>query len=168
MSDVLISNTGPLIALGLIEQLNLLPKFYDQIWISETVQREISANANKPLADLIERCPWIQVHPDADMPDCWLKNLLDPGEASTIALALHHRNHLVMIDEKKGRNIATRIYQLNVIGSVGILAKAKAEGHISLLAPFLYELKSKNYRLSDKLIDMVLKDAGEKNSNEEC
>ncbi len=161
MCDVLISNTGPLIALGLVEQLNLLPKFFDEVWISETVQREITANANKPLADLIERCPWIHVHPDVDMPDCWLHNLLDPGEASTIALALHHQATQVMIDEKKGRNIAARIYQLNVIGSIGILAKAKDKGFIGSVAPFLQEMKSKNYRLSDKLIEMVLKDMGE-------
>lgn len=161
MSEILISNTGPLIALGLIQKLDILPKFYEEIWITETVRREITANANKPLADLIERCPLIHVHPDVDMPDCWLHHLLDPGEASTIALALHHQVTQVMIDEKKGRNIATRIYRLNVIGSIGILAKAKERGYICSVAPFLQEMKSKNYRLSDKLIEMVLKDMGE-------
>jgi len=57
MSDILISNTGPLIALGLVRQLDLLPKLYQQVWISETVRQEISSNANKPLANLIETCP---------------------------------------------------------------------------------------------------------------
>ena len=103
MSDILISNTGPLIALGLIQKLDLLQKFYKEVWISEAVQKEISANANKPLANLIEQCPWIKVHADVAMPDGWLANLLDPGESSTIALALHHQRTVVMIDEKKGR-----------------------------------------------------------------
>jgi len=161
MSDILISNTGPLIALGLVRQLDLLPKLYQQVWISETVRQEISINANKPLANLIETCPWIQVHPDADMPDVWLENLLDPGESSTIALALQHHIPLVMIDEKKGRNIAARIYNLKVIGSTGIFAKAKILGHIQSVAPFLFELKSKNYRLSDDFIRRVLNDLGE-------
>jgi predicted nucleic acid-binding protein len=164
MSEILISNTGPLIALGLINQLGLLPTFYPQVWITETVHREISTNANKPLANLIEQCPFIQIHPDPDMPDCWLKNLLDPGEASTIALAVHHQNSLVMIDEKKGRNIAANIYQLQVIGSLGILAKAKTTGLIHSLAPLLQELKSKNYRLSDHLITRVLSDFQEEES----
>jgi len=95
------------------------------------------------------------------MPDVWLENLLDPGEASTIALAIQHQVPLVMIDEKKGRNIAAQIYHLNVIGSTGLLAKAKQLGYIKTLAPFLYELKSKNYRLSDAFIKNVLRDLGE-------
>lgn len=161
MSDILISNTGPLIALGLIQKLDLLQKFYKEVWISEAVQKEISANANKPLANLIEQCPWIKVHADVAMPDGWLANLLDPGESSTIALALHHQRTVVMIDEKKGRKFASQIYKLNLIGSVGILAKAKINGHIQSVAPLLYELKSKNYRLSDNLIKMVLHDLGE-------
>lgn len=161
MPDILISNTGPLIALGLVQKLDLLPHFYEQVWISETVHREISENANKPLANLIEHCPWIKIQPDVVMPDCWLENLLDPGEATTIALALHHQNALVMIDEKKGRNIASKIYHLRVIGSVGILMKAKKKGHLDAVGPLLYELKSKNYRLSENFIKMVLKDVGE-------
>jgi predicted nucleic acid-binding protein len=161
MSDILISNTGPLIALGLVQQLDLLPKLYQQVWITETVRQEISSNANKPLANLIEICPWIQVYPDANMPDVWLENLLDPGEASTIALAVQHQVPLVMIDEKKGRNIAAQIYHLNVIGSTGVFAKAKQLGYIPSIKPFLYELKSKNYRLSDAFINSVLRDLGE-------
>ena len=44
----------------------------------------------------------------------------------------------------------------------GSLMELKKETQLEgSVAPFLQEMKSKNYRLSDKLIEMVLKDVGE-------
>ena len=65
---------------------------------------------------------------------------LDQGEASSIALALSFESSLLIMDEKKGRKKAQE-YNLEVIGSLGVLLKAKELGVIAAVKPILVTLK---------------------------
>ncbi|MGD9978791.1 MAG: DUF3368 domain-containing protein, partial [Bacteroidales bacterium] len=85
---------------------------------------------------------------------------LDAGEAETIVLATEIGANLIIIDEKLGRFHAKHA-DLKVTGTIGVLIKAKNEGIIKDLKPLLYELTEKDVWLSDKLIDDILKQAGE-------
>jgi predicted nucleic acid-binding protein len=88
-----------------------------------------------------------------------LKEQVDLGEASIIALALENEDHLVIIDDNKGRKLAERL-SLNYTGTLGILVKAKKEGMIPLLKPILEKIEETDLRLSEKLKNILLKAVG--------
>lgn len=61
---------------------------------------------------------------------------LDRGEAEVIQLALEQGIGLVCIDERKGRQAAV-VAGLQVVGSLGLIAKAKVFGLIPAARPLI-------------------------------
>lgn len=68
-----------------------------------------------------------------------LKRDLDDGEAEAIALSVEQEEALLLLDEADGRETAD-LYDLPKTGTIGLLIRAKQEGHIELLRPELDEL----------------------------
>ena len=66
----------------------------------------------------------------------------------------------VCIDEAVGRRIA-RLSGLTVTGSVGILLRAKQEGHPITIKEAIEKMLGQNIRLSSTVINFALKQAGE-------
>ena len=85
---------------------------------------------------------------------------LDLGEASAIVLAMENENSLLIIDEKKGREVA-RAIGIQITGILGIILKAKSKGLVDKVAPVLEKLKAAGFRMSTKLERQVLSLAGE-------
>ena len=159
---MVISNTGPLVALETIGLIQLLPKLFGMISVSAAVRREIEAGLERPGADLFaQQTNWLHVLPDAPMPDAWLASALDVGEAATIALALQQGGNLVIMDDRKGRRVTEQIYGLSVLGTVGILVRAKSAGLIESVRPYLRRLQESGYYLSDQLMEKVCQSFGE-------
>jgi len=122
---MLISNTGPLVArghLGHLGQLEILRNLFSVITVADSVRREVSGSAHKPAADLFADHPWIQVKSDPPMPGIWLATVLDAGEAATITLAAREHPTFVLIDERKGRRIASQIS--TAFHSLGLLTSS--------------------------------------------
>ena len=82
---------------------------------------------------------------------------MDNGEASSIALATEIKNALLIIDERKGREIA-KTFNLEIIGTLGLLIKAKEKGVISNLKDIVIELIKSGFRVSDSIVNEILKD----------
>ena len=82
--------------------------------------------------------------------------LLNAGEASSIILAMQKKLPLI-IDEKKGRAFAKRM-NIKVIGIIGIIKYLYTEEKISFeqCNTILKKLEHSDFRLSQKLIDLVL------------
>lgn len=152
-----VSNTTPLITLAGVGLLDLLPQLYGSIWIAEVVRVEYQAGRTAAEADL-DALPWIMVRPVAV--DSVLMDLLDAGEAATIALAIAQRARIVALDEARGRRIAQG-RGLATIGTLGILLRAKRAGLIDALAPVIDAMVSQGRYISLALRDRVLRDAGE-------
>ena len=77
-----------------------------------------------------------------------------------LALALEESDSLVIIDEKLARKIA-RLRGLRVTGTAGILLKAKQEGHILAVKPFIDQLQDIHFHLSDNVRTLILSIAEE-------
>jgi predicted nucleic acid-binding protein len=86
---------------------------------------------------------------------------LDVGEAEAIALAKELAADLLLMDGRRGRDIAARL-GLRVIGLLGVLIEAKHRGMIPAVKPILDDLKAKaGFWVSQQLYARVLQAAGE-------
>ena len=155
-----VSNTTPLISLLKLSRLDILKDLYAEISIPFAVFQEIEAGKNKGYYQDFSKIDWIKIIKIQDKQALKYFLDLDAGESEAIVLATELRADLIIIDEKLGRFHA-RHADLKVTGTIGILIKAKNKGIIKDLKPLLYELTKKNVWISDKLIDDILKQAGE-------
>ena len=90
-----------------------------------------------------------------------LCNLVDPGEASLLALALEIPDCVLILDDRKARRLAANL-QLRMTGLIGVLLRAKQQGIIDSLASELAALKSAGFRLSHTIEAEAMRLAGER------
>lgn len=159
MVDIVVADTGPLIALARIESLALPRALFSRVLLTPVVLAECMAKPSRGEGALIQaalEAGHLQLFeaPDAD-PD-WN---IDAGEASSIALALAN-NFGVLIDDKAGRNLAHRL-ACPVLGTAGLLALAKRKGHVQKIRPLLVALTESGYFLGETVIQDALRLAGE-------
>jgi len=163
----LVSNTGPIIALMLINKLEILKELFDEIIIPDEVHREIlqgrSANFfNLMRITLFEQLDWIRIQTLKDPLEPALKSLLDAGEASVIQIAREAGSDYVLIDERKARKIARSVYGLNVIGTAKLLVEAKRNDLIDSVEDSIKKLRDGGYWIGDNIVQRMLEEAGEK------
>jgi predicted nucleic acid-binding protein len=90
----------------------------------------------------------------------FMVEMLDPGEAAVISLALAEGIANVCIDDLKGRRIA-RLAGLRLVGSLGLLLAAKQAGATIRLRDAVDWMRQRNIWLSESLVRNVLTQAGE-------
>lgn len=152
MNRLIISDTSCLIALSKIGKLDLLKELYQEIFITTEVYKEFGGR----LPDWI-----IIIEVKSKYKQKELEVKLDKGEASSIALALESKNPTLIIDEIKGRKIA-RSFNLNMIGTIGIIILAHKKGLISDVVEIILQLVRKGFKLSDTLISKIIEKYGRK------
>jgi uncharacterized protein len=149
--EIIIADASSLIVLYETDLLDLLQKIYFSVTITKHVAKEIK----------FEVPDWVKI---ADASDTQILSLLltrlDEGEASSIALAIEHKNSLLIIDEKDGRKIAAS-FHIQIIGTLAVLLQAKRMGFIQSFKECLYRLTDKGFRVSQKLIEAFLRETGE-------
>ena len=90
-----------------------------------------------------------------------LKHDLDHGEAEAIALAKEIKADLILLDERAARKIAKSL-SLKILGTVGVLIKAKQTENIDSLKVVLDVLRNQaQFRISDSLYELALQSVGE-------
>jgi len=137
-APTILSNAGPLIALGKLNRLVLLADLYGQVQIPRAVYAEVVTEglARGAPEALTVRLFWeSQNWPVVDVPNTALDSYvpsvtLDPGETEVLALAQTLSNALVLLDDEVARTEARRL-RLRVRGTVGVLAQAYRQGHLS-------------------------------------
>ncbi len=162
MLDRIVVNAGPLVALSLLDQLELLPALFAECWVPQAVFNEVTvAGFGRPGAKLFQSPDWqgrVRVSPT---PDPLLVMELDLGEAEVICLARQLSPCMAVIDERRGRRIAQRVYGLPVKGTAGILVEAQRRGLISGVRPRLLELRAAGYFIADSVIFAACEAVGE-------
>jgi len=67
---------------------------------------------------------------------------------------------LILLDEEKARKTAVRA-GFKVMGLIGILIVAKRLGLIATVGTYIEKLQREKFRLSEKIVNAALKQAGE-------
>lgn len=163
MKGILVSNTGPLIAMTLIDRLDIFRDMFDQIIVPKEVYMELLEGEGKGInLNSYKQASWIEVKALSALPDPLLNKVLDKGEASVIQLAREIPADYVLIDERKGRKIARTVYELRVIGTARILVDAKRMGILDSVADALKLMQVSGYWIHDDIVEYALREAGEK------
>jgi uncharacterized protein len=157
----IVCNSGPLIALAGISQLELLPKLYSKIITPAAVHREVASARRFSSQAAVFSVAWLEVRTLPGALDPLLTSELGRGEAEVIALAQEIGAERVLIDERKARRIAALVYGLAVTGTGGILLAAKRAGLATQIRPLMQAMKSNGYFLSERLMDGICQAAGE-------
>lgn len=153
MLDRAVINAGPLVALSLLDQLDLLPALFTECWVPQTVFNEVAvAGIGKPGAKSLQTADWQNRVRASPIPDPLLVMELDTGEAEVISLARQLSPCIAIIDERRGRRIAQHVYGLPVKGTAGILVAAHRRGLITGVRSRLLELRAAGYFIADSVI----------------
>lgn len=156
---IVVSNTGPLIALAKLDRLDLLKRLVpDGVFIPPTIQRELWAKTGfeaPALEAALEDFIQIKRPQNVPAPAEIATMYLDEGEKQAIRLAASLTEPLfLLLDDKAGRQAANKL-GLDVTGTAGLLLSAKKQGMIDAVMPLLNELREQGYWLSDALIAHV-------------
>ena len=137
---IVVSDTSPVLNLARVGRLELLALLYKQVIIPTAVHAELTdPQYGAPAIDFAST-PWLTVAVANDQARVSvLCEELDPGEAEAIVLATECHADLLLVDERRGRRIATRL-GLTVTGLLGVLAEAKKAGLIDQAKPVLDQL----------------------------
>ena len=158
----IVINTSPLIAIvAAMGGFNVLQSLYTNVIVPFEVSQEILIGGTTGLSVTEFQADfWLKKQSVPVNISPILLNSLDIGEASVIQLALNKNISTVCIDEAVGRRIA-RLSGLAVTGSIGILLRAKKEGYPLSVKTAIEKMLNHNIRLSQRVIDFALKEAGE-------
>jgi len=116
-SSPIVCNAGPLIALAIVDRLEVLPTFYNNILVPEAVWREVvDSGFGRVGAAELKAAPWIELIPSIPV-DSFLEADLGRGESQVIAVGRAREAALALIDELLARRVASQVYGLRVKGS---------------------------------------------------
>ena len=143
----IISNTSCLIVLDNIGMLDVLKELYGKVFITEEVLKEFG----KTVPD------WIEVRKVSDNKYLKLmKNFVDLGEASTIALAVETDDIVIILDDLKARKLAQKL-NLKITETIGVLVKARKRNINTSTQEVLNKLRNEGFRISDEIEKEFLK-----------
>ncbi len=156
-----IADSGPLICLARINQLDLLPGLFSKILVPTEVWNEVTIRGkDHPGAAQTKQATWLTIQaPDPRLVKS-LSILVDAGEAEAIALAQTIPHCTLLLDDARARKIAQRL-NIKQIGTIGLLLRAKRKGLIKAIKPKITALVDNGIYIRHELVDAVLKEAGE-------
>jgi predicted nucleic acid-binding protein len=148
---LIITDASCLIILDKIGHLDILPQLFDTV----VTTPEIAAEYGKSIPRWLILIKVNNVSLQSE-----LAQIVDPGEASAIALAHEINYDYLVTDDLQARKLSIKL-GLHVVGTLGLLLKAKQTGVITLLKPTLEKMKQTDFRITQTLIEAILRSAGE-------
>jgi predicted nucleic acid-binding protein len=151
MPEVIIADTSCFIILSNIDELELLKKVYGTIVTTPEIETEFGESMPK----------WITVRSAKDkQKQQSLESQVDRGEASAIALAIEIPGSTIILDDLRARVLAEKA-GIKITGTVGVIVKAKLNGIIPSIKPFLIRIRQTNFRITPAVEALALKEANE-------
>ncbi len=156
---LVIADTGVLISLGLVKQFELLHQMFDEFYIPNAVWEEFRDYEHPDF--LQEDFDWLIQHVREIHPPNHLRLVMDLGESEAIILYEQMKADVLLIDDRKARQIAESL-GLKCVGSLGLLLRGKRMGIIQEIRPHLTKWLDNRRFFSKKLLNQVLAEIGEK------
>jgi uncharacterized protein len=156
---IVFSNTTPIIALSSIQCLHLLPKLFGEIHLVNEVIDECAVGGSIAVP-LLRDISWIKPVQSTPIQHTSVLLELDKGEKHTLDMACKYQAQWVIIDEKIGRNMAEYL-GLRVIGTLGILLKAKQQNLIPSFLDSVNAMQTQGIYYQTALINKLSKTVGE-------
>jgi len=159
--SVVVSDAGPLIALGRLDLLRVLSAQFAQVLVPQAVLDECLARPAQADAIRIRHAietGGLTVHEVSPIAE----DGLDLGERAAIALARAIGAGLLM-DDRAARAYA-EAHGLRVIGTLGILVRARNRGLVPELKPLIDRLRAGGQRLGSDAVAAALSAVGEQSS----
>jgi predicted nucleic acid-binding protein len=160
---IIVSNSGPLIALAAISRFDLLRQVYGTLLVPQEVYQEVVVRgAGQPGSTEVQQATWITVEPVQNPQEALRlqqQQSLQPGESEAIILAEEQQASWLLVDDFKARRVAQQRGR-KVIGSVGILLLAKQRGFIPHVRPLLDAMRAAGVYIAPSLYQHVLYLAG--------
>ena len=147
---VVVADTSPVCYLIVIEAIELLPHLYTRV----VLPPEVVAELNDPSAPIevqhwASKLPkWIDVVSAKVTADS-LDQIIDPGEAAAIRVAVQISADLILIDDFDAREVAES-RGLKFAGTIGILESAAARDLVDLRTA-VEKLLRTNFRINPQL-----------------
>jgi predicted nucleic acid-binding protein len=158
---MVVSNTTPFISLSSVGLLHLLPSILGDIVVAPSVVEECAEGGPIVVPNLLT-LPWVKVvgvQSQLNLPALFE---LDRGERDTLLLAASQLRPLVLMDEKMGRNMAEYM-GFQVTGTLGVLAKARAQGLIPSFVAAANGMRAQGIYFNAALIARIAARVGEAN-----
>lgn len=155
---VVVSDTGPLICLGRLDLLRLLPALFADVQVPEQVLLECTSRSRSPDAALITAAigqGWLTPCGPQPLPD----GPLGRGERAAIARALAIGAGL-LADDQAARDHAQSL-QLVVFGTLGVLVRGKRAGLVPAVSPLVERLRASGQRFGHAVVQQAVSAAGE-------
>ena len=155
---VVVSDAGPLICLGRLDLLRLLPALFAEVQVPDRVLVECTSRWQSPDAARITAAVaqgWLT----ACGPQQMIEGTLGRGERTAIARALSIGAGLLTDDQ--GARVHAELLQLVVVGTLGVLIRSKQAGLLQSMSPLIDELRAGGQRFSHAVVARALAAAGE-------
>jgi predicted nucleic acid-binding protein len=149
VKEPVVCDSTCLIGLERIGKLNIITALFEPICVPPAVDAEFNRKFDWLLHENIVNRSIVTV----------LEMVVDLGEAEAIALA-KEKDFLLVTDDKQARAAAKR-FGLKVIGTVGVLLRAKNAGAITEVKPIIDQLDAVGFRIGRLVRDEALRIAGE-------
>ena len=149
-------DASPLILLGKIDHLELLRELTDELLIPDGVAHEVQVKrgGGSSIRSLIDP-PSVRIEDSGPIPrevDVWD---LGRGESEVLALSLATEGSRAVVDDKEARRCAQTL-GVPVVGTLGVILRAKRIGRIPAARPLLNRLREVGLYVSDELVERAL------------
>jgi predicted nucleic acid-binding protein len=156
VGEVFVVNASPVITLAKAGHLALLTNLADTVLLPDAVVVEVLAGPESDPARRAIEGGWGTRMPVSSMPAAVLEWGLGAGEAAVIAVALEGRGRTPVLDDAQGRKCA-RALGLPLIGTLGVVLRAKRLGRITSAAEVLRDLQKAGLHLDQQVIAVALR-----------
>jgi len=150
-------NSTPIISLSIIDQLDLLKKLYNEIYIPQAVYDEVCVKGKSQIgAKTLQKANFIKtLSIKNDEARQFFSASLHKGEVEVMVLAKELEADLLIIDDYQARKHA-KYLDFKITGTLGILIKSKEANYIKKIKPLMDKLIDNDIYIGDNLYRKIL------------
>ena len=157
---IIVADSSPLIALAIIDGLNLLDSLYQNVCAPQAVFEEVTLPGKVQSGRLKKYLESRILLVRNTLAVAAFRSELGPGESEAIVCAMENKADFILLDDYKARETA-RLNGLPVIGSIGVLIMAKHNTLIPAIKPYIETLRMNGIWISQSVVKTALSVADE-------